>query len=108
MLDRTSRIVVAGAGSIGCYLGGCLALAGRRVTLLLRPVLADDIALHGMRISDLEGLDTVLPASAFALSSDPQFALSAAQLLLVTVKSGATTQMAGLVAQHAPADAILV
>jgi 2-dehydropantoate 2-reductase len=108
MLDRTSRIVVAGAGSIGCYLGGCLALAGRRVTLLLRPILADDIALHGMRISDLEGLDAVLPASAFELSSDPQFALSAAQLLLVTVKSGATTEMAGLVARYAPADAILV
>ena len=29
-IDRTSRIVVAGAGSIGCYVGGCLALAGRR------------------------------------------------------------------------------
>ena len=36
-VDRTSRIVVAGAGSIGCYVGGCLALAGRNVTLLLRP-----------------------------------------------------------------------
>src|SRR5215470_7851479 len=108
MLDRTSRIVVAGAGSIGCYLGGCLALAGRRVRLLLRPSLAHEIASHGMRISDFDGLDAVLPASAFELSSNPQFALSAAQLLLVTVKSGATTEMAGLVAQHAPADAILV
>ena len=41
------RIVVAGAGSIGCYVGGCLALAGRDVTLLLRPALADIIASQG-------------------------------------------------------------
>ena len=108
MLDVTSRIVVAGAGSIGCYVGGCLALAGRRVTLLLRPILADDIALRGLRISDLDGLEAVLPASAFELNSDPQFALAAAQVLLVTVKSAATAEMAGLIAQFAPPDAIAV
>src|SRR5215467_10188450 len=108
MLDRTSRIVVAGAGSIGCYLGGCLARAGRRVTLLLRPILADDIALHGLGISDFAGLEAVLPASAFELSSEPQFALAAAQVLLVTVKSGATGEMAGHIAQYAPPHAIAV
>src|SRR5215472_4307873 len=108
MLDVGSRIVVAGAGSIGCYVGGCLALAGRRVTLLLRPILADDIALHGLRISDFAGLEAVLPASAFELSSEPQFALAAAQVLLVTVKSGATAEMAGHIAQYAPPDAIAV
>jgi 2-dehydropantoate 2-reductase len=108
VLDVTSRIVIAGAGSIGCYIGGCLALAGRRVTLLLRPILADDIALHGLRISDGDGLEAVLPASAFELSSDPQFALVAAQVLLVTVKSGGTAEMAGLIARYAPPDAIAV
>src|SRR5215831_19004134 len=108
MFDVTSRIVVAGAGSIGCYVGGCLALAGRRVTLLLRPILADDIALHGLRISGFDGFEAALPASAFELSSDPQFALAAAQVLLVTVKSAATAQMAGLIAQYAPPDAIAV
>jgi 2-dehydropantoate 2-reductase len=107
MLDRNARIVVAGAGSIGCYVGGCLALAGRRVTLLLRPILADDIALHGLRISDFAALDAVLPASAFDLSCDPEFALAGAQVLLVTVKSGATAEMARLVARYAPGDAIV-
>ena len=107
MLDRNARIVIAGAGSIGCYLGGCLALAGRRVTLLLRPNLANDIALHGLRISDFARLNAALPASAFELSSDPEFALAAAHVLLVTVKSGATAEMARLIAQYAPADAIV-
>jgi len=78
------------------------------VTLLLRPILADDIALHGLRISDFAGLEAVLPASAFELSSEPKFALAAAQLLLVTVKSGATAEMAGHIAQYAPPDAIAV
>lgn len=108
MLDVTSRIVIAGAGSIGCYVGGCLALAGRRVTLLLRPILADEIVLHGLRISDFGGSDAVLPASAFELRSDPQSALAAAQVLLVTVKCAATAEMAGLIARYAPPDAIAV
>ena len=108
MADQTSRIVVAGAGSIGCYVGGCLALAGRPVTLLLRPLLADDIARHGLRVSDIDGLDEMLPASALGLSTDPDFALAHAEIVLVTVKSGATAAMSQLVAQYAPADAVVV
>jgi 2-dehydropantoate 2-reductase len=107
-IDRTSRIVVAGAGSIGCYVGGCLALVGRHVTLLLRPVLAAAIARHGLRISDLDGADRTLPASALTLTADPGAALAGAQIVLVTVKSGTTAEMAGLIARHAPAEAVVV
>ena len=107
-VDRTSRIIVAGAGSIGCYAGGCLALAGRSVTLLLRPTLADAIARHGLRISDLQGSDRTLPSPALTLATDPSAALAAAQIVLVTVKSGATAEMAGLIARHAPAETIVV
>ncbi len=106
--DLTPRIVVAGAGSIGCYVGGCLALAGRNVTLLLRPTLADAISRHGLRISDLDGADRTLPSPALTLATDPVRALAAAQIVLVTVKSGATAEMAGLIARHAPAEAIVI
>jgi 2-dehydropantoate 2-reductase len=108
MADRTSRIVVAGAGSIGCYVGGCLAVVGRNVTLLLRPALAEAIAQSGLRISDLDGADRVLPPAALALAVDPGPALVGAQIILVTVKSGATPGMADLIARHAPAEAIVV
>ena len=94
-IDRTSRIVVAGAGSIGCYVGGCLAPAGRSVALLLRPTLADAIGRHGLRISDLEGADRTLPSPALTLATDPGAALAAAQIVLVTVKSGATGRWRG-------------
>ena len=107
-LDRTSRIVVAGAGSIGCYVGGCLASAGRPVTLLLRPALADLIANRGLRTSSLDGADCTLPASSLSLATDPAVALAEARIVLVTVKSGATVEMADLIARHAPAGATVV
>ena len=107
-IDLTSRIVVAGAGSIGCYVGGCLAAAGRRVGLLLRPTLADSIGRHGLRITDLEGADRSLPASALTVATDPAAALAEARIVLVTVKCGATGTMAGLIARHAPSDAVVV
>ena len=52
MLDGTARIAVAGAGSIGCYAGGCLALAGRAVTLLARPRIVDAVRRHELSIAD--------------------------------------------------------
>lgn len=109
MIDsRPARIVVAGAGSIGCYVGGCLALAGQDVTLLLRPSLAEIIAGHGLRISDLDGLSRVLAPSEIKLATDAAAAFAQADIILVTVKSGGTSTMAALIAEHAPAGATVV
>jgi 2-dehydropantoate 2-reductase len=99
---------VAGAGSVGCYVGGCLALAGRDVTLLLRPALAEAIARHGLRVTDLDGTDRVLAPSAVRLATDPAAAFAGADVILVTVKSGATEAMAGLIAEHAVSGATVV
>lgn len=106
--DRRMRIAVAGAGSVGCYIGGCLTLAGRDVTLLLRPALAEAIARHGLRVSDLDGADRVLAPSDVRLATDPEAALAEADIILVTVKSGATEAMAGLIAEHAASGATVV
>jgi 2-dehydropantoate 2-reductase len=106
--DRRARIVVAGAGSVGCYMGGCLALAGRDVTLLLRPALAEAIARHGLRISDLDGADRLVAPSAIRLATDPGAAFAVADIVLVAVKSGDTAAMAGLIAEHAPSGITVV
>ena len=106
--ERQVRIVVAGAGSIGCYVGGCLALAGRDVTLLLRTSLAEMIAGQGLRISDLDGLDRTLIPAAVKLATEPAPAFAEADIILVTVKSGATAAMAELIAEHAPSGATVV
>jgi 2-dehydropantoate 2-reductase len=106
--DRRPRIVVAGAGSVGCYVGGCLALAGRDVTLLLRPTLAESIARQGFRVSDLDGADREVAPSAVRLATDPAAAFAEADIILVTVKSGATEAMAGLIVEHAMSGATVV
>lgn len=108
MSESGHRIVVAGAGSIGCYVGGCLARAGRDVTLLLRPALASAIAQHGLRISDLTGADHVLAAAAIRIATDPAPAFARADIILVAVKSGATAAMADLIAEHADTGATVV
>src|SRR5262245_42399239 len=107
-IARNSCITIAGAGSIGCYVGGCLARAGRDVTLLTRPALADAMARYGLRISDLGGADHTLAAPAFRLATDAAAALAHADIVLVTVKSGATAEIGDAIARHAPADAVAV
>jgi 2-dehydropantoate 2-reductase len=103
-----SRIVVAGAGSVGCYLGGCLAAAGRKVTLVLREHLAEAISRYGLRISDLGGDDKIIQPNSIKLSTDAATALADADIVLVTVKCRHTQEMAELIAAHAPAGAVVV
>jgi 2-dehydropantoate 2-reductase len=102
------RIVVAGAGSVGCWVGGSLALEGRDVTLLLRPALAEAIARAGLRLSDLDGADRLLAAGAVRLATDPAAAFAEADVILVTVKSGDTPAVAGLISEHAPSGVTVV
>jgi 2-dehydropantoate 2-reductase len=105
--ERSRPIAIAGAGVIGCFAGGLLAAAGRDVVLLGRAGAMADIAQDGLRITDLDGLDCHLPPAAIRIASDPA-ALSGCGTVLVTVKSAATAEMAGLIAQHAPADAVVI
>ena len=102
------KIAVAGAGLIGGYIGGTLAREGRAVTLLVRPYLEDAIRAHGLRISDFEGRDKVLSSGEIAVTSDPAEAFASADIVLVTVKSGGTAAMAGLIAKHAPKGCVVV
>lgn len=103
------RILIAGAGSVGCYAGGCLALAGRPVTLLGRPALMARLAGAGLRVSDLDGRDRVAPSGpGLRLDTDPAQAMADAGLILVTVKCADTAAMADLIADHAPPDALVI
>jgi 2-dehydropantoate 2-reductase len=100
-------IVVAGAGSIGCFVGGLLAAAGRDVTLLARPRIIADIATHGLRLSSIDGLDRTVTAAAIRATEHPA-SLDRAALILVTVKSMDTAAIADLIAQHAQPSATIV
>ena len=58
--DRS--IVVAGAGAIGCFVGGTLAAAGRRVAFLVRPRVKTEIERFGLRLTDFDGSEKRLGA----------------------------------------------
>jgi 2-dehydropantoate 2-reductase len=103
-----SRIVIAGAGSIGCYLGGCLAAAGRKVTLVLREPLAEAISRYGLNITDLGGGDRIVQPDSFKMSTYAATALTDADIILITVKCRHTREMAELIGAHAPKDAVVV
>lgn len=108
LFPRDTHVAIAGAGSIGCYVGGCLALAGRKVTLLTRRRIADAIRARGLKILDLDGQERLLPSESVAVMDEPAIAFAGARVVLVTVKSGATEEMAHLIAAHAPPEAIIV
>ncbi|PIT04055.1 2-dehydropantoate 2-reductase [Bradyrhizobium nitroreducens] len=105
MTDRP--IVVAGAGAIGCFVGGMLAAGGRRVALLVRPRVKTEIERFGLRLTDFDGSERRLGAGQLALSEDPAI-LHSAGIVLVTVKSADTAGVADQIAQHAPEDAVVV
>ncbi|MGY0570982.1 2-dehydropantoate 2-reductase [Bradyrhizobium sp. RDM12] len=100
-------IVVAGAGAIGCFVGGQLAAADRRVALLVRPRVKTEIERFGLRLTDFDGAEKKLDAGRLALSEDPAIFHSAG-IVLVTVKSADTAEAADQIAQHAPHDAVVV
>lgn len=108
MISSEPRIVIAGAGSIGCYAGGCLAAAGRQVTLLIRPRLETALREHGLKIIDLDATETIVRPERFTMASDPAIAFAEADIILVAVKSGATEEMARSIANHAPPETIVV
>ena len=65
------KIGVAGAGSIGCFVGGMLAANGRDVALLARPRVIAEIETHGLRLTSFEGFDRQIAAGELTLSDDP-------------------------------------
>jgi len=100
-------IGVAGAGSIGCFVGGMVAAAGRRVALLARPRVIEEIQGHGLRLTSFEDFERSIASNGLALSDDPSI-FGDAGVVLVTVKSTDTAEVADLIAKHAAADAVIV
>src|SRR5262245_3306749 len=86
---RMTRFCIYGAGSIGCYVGGRLSAAGANVVLVGRPRIADELRLHGLHLTDLRGAALRVAPAAIRFSTTSE-AVRDADVVLVTVKSGAT------------------
>jgi len=106
-MNRERPVGVAGAGSIGCFVGGMLAASGRRVALLARPRLLVEIEVNGLRLTNFDGSEQRLAANEITVSDDPSI-FGQTGVVLVTVKSADTAEMAEIIARHAPQDAVVI
>jgi 2-dehydropantoate 2-reductase len=99
------RIAVLGAGSVGCFIGGCWQAAGLPVSFIGRPRIAHDVRDHGLTLTDYAGWKAKLPNVDYACVPA---ALADADIILVCVKSGATRDAARDIAEHGRDGAIVI
>jgi 2-dehydropantoate 2-reductase len=87
--DGPLDVLVFGAGAIGTYVGGCLALSGHRATFVERPEIAEEIGRSGLRIETADGGVLSLDPTGFRLAASPREALASARfdVALVALKS---------------------
>lgn len=94
-------VLVMGAGSVGCHVGGCLQAAGLAVDFVGRPRVLDALRTHGLHLTDIDGRDQRLPAAALRLHTAVPTGAAPA-LVLLCVKSGATADAARELAARLP------
>lgn len=95
-----NRVVVFGAGAVGCSFGGMLARAGRDVVLIGRPDHVEAIRADGLRLQTTT-FDEVVPSDA----TDDPGAVEGADAVLCCVKSAGIEQAGELIAAHLTDDA---
>ena len=100
-----ARIAVLGAGSTGCFIGGCWLAAGLPLFFIGRPRIRAEIDANGLTVSDFSGAQTHF--SEVDYRTDPA-ALAEADIILLCVKSGATEEAAREIATHARDGTLVV
>ncbi|HYU95898.1 MAG TPA: 2-dehydropantoate 2-reductase [Sphingomicrobium sp.] len=100
-----ARIAILGAGSVGCFIGGCWQAAGLPVSFIGRPRFASEIAEHGLTVSDFSGWQRRLDEVDYHIDPAP---LAEADIIALCVKSGATEGAARDIAEHGRAGALVI
>lgn len=101
------KVAVLGAGSVGCFIGGAWAAAGVDVRLVGRERVRDEIARHGLGLSDSSGWRIELAPDLVDFRTDAR-AIADAAVIAVTVKSSGSEAAAKEIARHAKRDATVV
>ena len=99
------RITILGAGSVGCFIGGCWQAAGLAVTFIGRPRISEEIAAKGLTLADYTGWQTHVPSVDYRTDAG---ALAHADIIALTVKSGATAEAAQEIARHGREGATVI
>lgn len=106
-MSGSTSICIAGAGSIGCFVGGMLRAGGRTISMLARQRIIDDVKENGLKVTSFEGIEHRLTSAEIEFSVDAKI-LSHADIILVCVKSDDTPEIADLISRHARTDAVIV
>ncbi|SFM67461.1 2-dehydropantoate 2-reductase [Marinobacter zhejiangensis] len=93
------KIVIFGAGSIGCYIGARLLSAGADVTFVGRPRMQETLRQHPLVATDYQGFRSELQLQDHQYVTTAE-AAAEADLVLVTVKSAATEEAGQALAAH--------
>ncbi|HEX8535206.1 MAG TPA: 2-dehydropantoate 2-reductase [Allosphingosinicella sp.] len=105
---RTSpHIVVMGAGSIGCFIGGAWLAAGAKLSFLGRQRMGDEIAANGMALSDHDGWRIHLAHDLVDFHTKPA-TLGKADVIALCVKSHGTEAAAREIGRHARKGATVI
>lgn len=105
-MKENPNIVIAGAGSIGCFVGGLLLAGGRNVKFLGRQRIANELEESGLHLSDFSGMSANIAAD-IHVSTDATV-LAEADIVLVSVKSSATRKIAEEIKTHSNPGTIVV
>jgi 2-dehydropantoate 2-reductase len=101
------KIAIHGAGSIGCWIGGCWAAAGLPVRFVGRQSVKEAIAENGMTLTGSAGWRTRLAPEQVDFSVKPA-ALAKADIIALCVKSTATAEAAKEIAKHGRKGALVI
>ncbi len=101
------HIAIVGAGSIGCYLGGCLLASGASVTFIGRERLQKELSTYGFHLTDWQGRDARVPPERIQYATEME-AVATADVVLVTVKSLNTMDAGRDLAQHLRPGALVI
>lgn len=106
-MAQLQRVAILGAGSVGCFIGGTWVAAGLPVTFIGRQRLAADVNDYGLTLSDYSGWREVLEPSDVDFRCSAE-ALSEADIILVTVKSGDTDSASAEIARHGAPGSVVI
>lgn len=101
------RILIHGAGSVGCWIGAVWAAAGLDVSFLGRPSVRDEIGGHGLTVTDGAGGRISLPADSIRFSVRPK-ALADADVIALCVKSTGTEAAAKEIKRNGRKGAVVI
>jgi 2-dehydropantoate 2-reductase len=101
------KVVVFGAGSVGCFVGGAWLAAGCSVSFVGRERIRAEVAEQGLALSDQEGWKIHLAPDLIDFSTSPT-ALKNAEIVALCVKSTGTEAAAKEIARNARRGASVI